>query len=99
MPIAESSDKVTARSTLRHRPIGDDADQQGQRSSGTDDIIPIAQRASRLHPKQTEEDQPGHIPATPRLSGGGLTRKARWRGHPLLYLGFGMIAMLALWTL
>lgn len=99
MPVAESSDKVTARSALRHRPIGDDAGKPGQRSSAPDEIIPIVQRASRLRSKQTEEDQPGHVPATPRLSGGRLKRKGRLRGHPLLYLGFGMIAMLVLWTL
>src|SRR6266567_3123365 len=99
MPVAESSNQVTARSALRHRPIGEKVDPAGQRSSMTDDIIPIAQRASRLRPKQTKEDQPDHRAVKPRPSGGALKRKIRPGGHPLLYLGIGMVAMLLLWTL
>lgn len=55
-----------------------------------------------------EEDRSGHasaaarpvgaptkqLPKTPRMKRRGLLR-----GHPLLYLGIGMVAMLALWTL
>ncbi len=81
MPVLESTDNLTPRSALRHRPIGDDATRQEPIvSTGA---TPVVQRASRLRPKQTDGESKGKF----------------WRGaHPLLYLGIGMLAMLALWT-
>ncbi len=102
MPVVETSNQVTARSALRHRPIGDDADQQEQHASAMTGITPVAQRALRLHVRQTEEDHtatPDRTLPAPRLRRKGSKGKGRVRGHPLLYLGIGMIAMLALWTL
>ncbi len=125
MPVLESTDHVPPRSALRHRPIGDDATRQEPGvSTGT---TPVAQRASRLRPKQTDGEeeikewqradtgttrqghtttaprQAGkaakHLPKLPRQKAAGSKGKF-WRGaHPLLYLGIGMLAMLALWTL
>jgi hypothetical protein len=116
MPVRESTDRPLPRSALRHRPIHNDADQQGKRPSAAADITPVAQRASRLRPKHTEEDE--EVNASMRSSednvarsGGGSTptekppkaphvkRRGILRGHPFLYLGIGMIAMLALWML
>jgi hypothetical protein len=124
MPVLESTDSLTSRSVLRHRPIEDDADQQGKRLSVAAGITPVAERASRLRPKHPEEDEevrewkrttedgeqarsgrastaPRPVrtptknpPKTPRMKRRGILR-----GHPLLYLGIGMVAMLALWTL
>src|SRR5260370_42625449 len=52
MPVLTTTDHVPPRSALRHRPIGDDATRQEPGvSTGT---TPVAQRASRLRPKQTE---------------------------------------------
>jgi hypothetical protein len=125
MPVLESTDNLTPRSALRHRPIGDDATKQEPVvSTGT---TPVVQRASRLRPKQTDGEEEikewqradsattrqGRTTATPRQAGKAaknLPKMPRqkaagskgkfWRGaHPLLYLGIGMIAMLALWTL
>ncbi len=128
MPVLESTDKITPRSALRHRPIGDDIAKSRKGSDSPETgTAPVAQRASRLRPKQTggEEDinewqradagepRRGHTTAAPRQSDTvsknlpkvprpRVTQSKRqfWQGaHPLLYLGVGMIAMLALWTL
>jgi hypothetical protein len=128
MPVLESTDKLTPRSALRHRPIGDEAAKSGKEpvvpSTAT---TPVAQRASRLRPKQTDgaEDikewqrvdtddaerrpttatphQTGtkskNLPKVPRPQVTQGKRKFWYGWHPLLYLGIGMIAMLALWTL
>ncbi len=103
MPVLESM----PRSALRHRPIADNADRQGKRPPATAGITPIAQRASRLRSPETEEDEQatpgapftGPHPKTPRIKQRGVRRSGVLRGHPLLYLGTGMIAMLALWML
>src|SRR5260370_37284705 len=124
MPVLESTDHVPPRSALRHRPIGDDATRQEPGVST--ETTPVAQRASRLRPKQTEGEEEieewqradsgttrqGHTTTAPRQAGKAakpLPKMPRqkvagskgkfWRGtHPLLYLGIGMLAMLALWT-
>jgi hypothetical protein len=103
MPVLESTDRAMPRSALRHRPIESDGSQQGKTS-----ISPVAQRASRLKPPQTEEDgeqgtagRPSTSPSpkTPRLIRTGGRRRGMLRAHPLLLLGLGMIVMLVLWTL
>src|SRR5690349_4560819 len=88
------------RSALGHRPIESDVD--GQSTTG---ITPVAQRASRLRPKHTEEDEAasGKTSAAPRAKTPRQTqvnagRRVSLRAHPLLLLGLGMIAMLLLWT-
>ena len=55
MPVLESTDNLTPRSALRHRPIGDDATRQepGVSTGAT----PVVQRASRLRPKQTDGEE------------------------------------------
>lgn len=106
MPVLESTNRAMPRSALRHRPIADDIDRQGKRPPATTGITPIAQRASRLHPQNTEEDEEdtpggpstGPRSKTPRIKRTGVKRRGVLRGHPLLYLGIGMIAMLSLWT-
>lgn len=126
MPVLESTDNLTPRSALRHRPIGDEAAKSGKELvAPSNTTTPVAQRASRLRPKQTDvaedinewqrvnDTESGHTTATPRQTstkGKNLPKVPRpqstrgkrkfWHGwHPLLYLGIGMIAMLALWTL
>ena len=128
MPVLESTDEITPRSVLRHRPIGDKTTRTGTESAiPSTSTTPIAQRASRLRPKNTDvaEDvsewqreetdviTTGRKTATPRQvdttsqklpkapeSGRIRSKRRFWHGaHPLLYLGVGMIAMLALWTL
>lgn len=106
MPVLESTDSITPRSVLRHRPIEGDTDRQGRRPATMVGITPVAQRASLVRHKQTEDEEatPGGIttargPKTPRQGRTGLKRRGVLRGHPLLYLGVGMIAMLALWML
>ncbi|HLH61143.1 MAG TPA: hypothetical protein VKV20_05615 [Ktedonobacteraceae bacterium] len=42
---------------------------------------------------------PKSLPKLPRVTAAGNKRGFTYRAHPLLYLGVGMIAMLALWTL
>src|SRR6266581_204413 len=128
MPVLESTDNLTPRSALRHRPIGDEAAKSGKEpvvpSTAT---TPVAQRASRLRQKQTDgaedinewqrvdtdDTERSHTTATPRQTGTKSKKLPKvprpqatqgkrkfWHGwHPLLYLGIGMIAMLAMWTL
>ncbi len=90
------------RSALRHRPIESDADGR----QGMTGITPVAQRASLLSPKNTEEDEEaasGKTSAAPRANTPRSTRtdarrRITLRAHPLLLLGLGMIVMLVLWT-
>src|SRR5579884_3848029 len=56
MPILETSDNVTPRSVLRHRPIEGDATKAGLRSNVTTAATPIVQRASRPRPQPPEND-------------------------------------------
>jgi hypothetical protein len=128
MPVLESTDEITPRSVLRHRPIGDKTARPGKESViPSTSTTPVAQRASRLRPKNTDvaedisewkreeadETGTGRKTAVPRQvdttsqkqpkapNSTRIRSKRRfWHGaHPLLYLGVGMIAMLALWTL
>ena len=125
MPVLEATGEITPKSVLRHRPIGNDAEQQGK-PPVLQGVQPVAQRASRNRTKQTEDDNevnewqrgdkdvsqgtrtqtpprraaaPKSLPKLPQPKTMGSKKKARYRAHPLLYLGVGMIAMLALWTL
>lgn len=101
MPVLEATDRAMPRSALRHRPIVGAADQQGRRPAMMTGITPVVQRASRLRSPETEEDDAapgapstGSRPQTPRMRRRGILRL-----HPLVFLGIGMIAMQALWTL
>src|SRR5260370_39770269 len=55
MPVLFATDHVPPRSALRHRPIGDDATTPEPIVST--ETTPIAQRASRLRPKQTDGEE------------------------------------------
>jgi len=127
MPVLESTDEITPRSVLRHRPIGIKTATSGTESILPTSTTPVAQRASRVRPGNTDvaEDvsewqrgeadviradrkttKPQQVKTTsqkmPKVPNSGLIRNKQksWQGaHPLLYLGVGMIAMLALWTL
>lgn len=135
MPVLESTDEITPRSALRHRPIGGGADQTPQQNPATNAVSPVAQRASRPRQHRTEtqdrtetrekdedevaewqrveneEERPPHaagwrttaasrsLPKKPASKGMPTSHGLLSRGHPLLYLGLGMLAMLALWTL
>jgi hypothetical protein len=57
MPVLESADHIVPRSILPHRPTGD-GKKPGKKNMTESTIIPVAQRASRLQPKQTEENEP-----------------------------------------
>jgi hypothetical protein len=127
MPVLESTDEITPRSVLRHRPIGDKTAKTGAEPIIPTGTTPIVQRASRVRSKNTDvaedvsEWQRGEahdtssdvkaakpplvqtasqrLPKVPK-SGRVQSKRKPWQGaHPLLYLGVGMIAMLALWTL
>lgn len=54
MPVLESTDSITPRSALRHRPIGDDGTHAGIRATGKTAITPVAQRASRPKPRSAD---------------------------------------------
>jgi hypothetical protein len=58
MPVLESTDHVVPRSILPHRPITGDGKKPGKKNTTESTIIPVAQRASRVQPKQTEENEP-----------------------------------------
>lgn len=128
MPVLETTNEITPRSVLRHRPIGDKTTKSGKEAAiPSTNTAPIAQRASRLHPKNTDganevaEWQRAEVGDTtsgrkkdaaqrtntlsqklPKVPNSRRIRSKRsllYGAHPLLYLGIGMIAMLALWTL
>jgi len=134
MPVLASTDHLTPKSAIRHRTIAEDDEKQGKGPKATSGITPVAERASRLRQKQTEEkkddedieewklagsDEPaakrarasaGPSPAAaapkpkklPKLRLPGKTGpkgKFALRVHPMLYLGIGMVVMLALWML
>jgi hypothetical protein len=54
MPVLESSDAITPRSALRHRPIGNDETYAESRSARKAGVTPIAQRASRPKPRSAD---------------------------------------------
>lgn len=57
MPTLESTDeKITPKSILRHRPIGDSAFSAGKRSITTTAATPIVQRASRPRTSDVHDD-------------------------------------------
>jgi hypothetical protein len=58
MPVLESTDHIVPRSILPHRPTTGDGKKPGKKTTTSSAIIPVAQRASRLQPKQTEENEP-----------------------------------------
>ena len=57
MPVLESTDHIIPRSVLPHRPTGE-GKKPGKKHTTESSIIPVAQRASRQQPKQTEENEP-----------------------------------------
>lgn len=129
MPVLESTDHTIApKSVLRHRPIGDSTSPKGKRSATTTapTTSPVAQRASRPHPSDVDDDvtewkcateqkntqqvkaqsatkrtttAPVALPRTPSPKAIPTKREMRLQGHPLLYLGLGMIVALSLWML
>ena len=114
MPVLESSDAITPRSALHHRPIGNDETYAERRSARKAVVTPIVQRASRLPPcsadSQAEIDAwqrvtdanttvPKDPPQTPLSKRGSTKTRGKRQAHPLLYLGMGMLGMLVLWTI
>lgn len=58
MPVLESTDHIVPRSILPHRPITGDGKKPGKKSTTESTITPVARRASRQQPRQTEEGEP-----------------------------------------
>jgi len=58
MPVLESTDHIIPRSILPHRPTTGDGKKPGKKNTTESTIVPVAQRASRQQPKQTEEHEP-----------------------------------------
>ncbi len=56
MPLFETSDHVSTRSVLRHRPIGNQAVPTGKHSVVTRATAPVVQRASRPRPADATDD-------------------------------------------
>ena len=54
MPVLETTDEITPRSVLRHRPIGDKKATPGTESVISAGTSPIAQRASRVRSRNTD---------------------------------------------
>ncbi len=57
MPVLESTDHIIPRSILPHRPTGN-GKKAGKKNTTESAIPPVAQRASRLQPRQTGESEP-----------------------------------------
>src|SRR5579863_4317604 len=116
MPVLESTDKITPRSILRHRPIADNATLKEQNPLVARPMTPIVKRASRLRQPNTSEDvtekkhaedgedlgdgtakAAGQAAPTSKLPPkASLAKTKRQPFHPLLYLGMGMLATIAL---
>ena len=101
MAVLESTDRAMPRSALRHRPLVSDAEKRDKRPASTAGITPVVQRASRLRSPETDEaDAASGTPSTsPRPKMPRMKRKGTRSLHSLVFLGIGMIAMLALWIL
>ena len=56
MQVLESSEKITPKSVLRHRPIGNSKPPVGKRSIVTTATTPVVQRASRPHSAESRDD-------------------------------------------
>src|SRR5437660_10539037 len=56
MPVLESTDKITPRSVLRHRPIAEGGAETGKNPAITPGTVPAVQRASRVRTR-TEDAQ------------------------------------------
>ena len=126
MPVLESTDHITPKSALRHRPIAEDGEQvttlkppvvkrasrtsphtedahvevdEWQRTAG-DDHSSSPKRASSRRTSTTTASKTLPKMPLPRASG-SLTAKSilQRHGHPLFYLGIGMLGMLALWVI
>ena len=54
MPVLETTDEITPRSVLRHRPIGDKKMIPGTESVNSTGTSPVAQRASRVRSRNTD---------------------------------------------
>lgn len=62
MPVLESTDNITPRSVLRHRPIGDDKQQPSKRTPAAPSAkTPVVQRASRPRPRPAETGEDNDI--------------------------------------
>jgi len=118
MPVLETTDKITPRSALRHRPIADDGAKKESNPVVDNPTAPIVKRASRLRQPDTSDevaewkraddsDTQGSGTSTAKSAGRASTtskadpktiarRRQLLQIHPLLYLGVGMLAMLAL---
>ena len=57
MPVLESADHIVPRSILPHRPITGEGKKPGKKNTIESAIIPVARRASRQQPRQTEESE------------------------------------------
>jgi hypothetical protein len=125
MPVLETTDRITPRSALRHRPIGNDGNGKGKPGATTGEA-PVTPRASR-RPSQAPNTQE-EIIEWQRADGQGKPRAAQalpdktgkataamhrplavstsWRRgvsprshHQLVFLGLGMLLMVALWLI
>ena len=58
MPVLESTNEITPKSVLRHRPIGDKtAKTEKESATPSTNTTPVAQRASRLRPNNTDASE------------------------------------------
>ena len=60
MPVLESTDNITPRSALRHRPLADDKNSASKRPpivTSAKNPVPVVQRASRPRPSNTEDNE------------------------------------------
>lgn len=94
MPVLESNDHITPRSALRHRSLTGDGERRGKHATSTSSITPVAQRASLLHQRHTENRQSASTGGVDNPQRGRFALRAR----PLLFLSAGMITMLVLST-
>ena len=54
MPVLESTDHITPKSVLRHRPISEEGTQPGKRPIVTTATTPVVQRASRQQSRPSD---------------------------------------------
>lgn len=112
MPVLETTDKVAPRSVIRHRPIhgGDERDAllvtpvawrahrplPGMVQTADDEEASSAPAA--VPTSQPSAGKGKGSSATPLRTAQTRQQARRGRAHPLLYLGLGMLLMLALWV-
>lgn len=97
MSKLDTPTRLTPRSAVRYRPLGNGHARTYADPPKARPITPRVLRASRLRQPHTEEEGADDVaPPAPRPGTSPVRSRPRYRIHPLLYLGVGMVLTVSL---